>query len=204
MCMVCVDPATSQVRRSFVEGDLVLRHVPRRRRSKSESVWSAPLLVKKVVGDRNYIVTDGGRDFVLHVDTLRHFVLPPTDGWNIPEEFWQRISANWQVEKNEFDGFGVTLSELLDMDWAGKKIYVGFHLRACEQIWKKALREKPALLMWGVPELPCFAWYKDVVRADGVRWMVVNQSRSRLQDVGGDEVGSLAFKVWLVLNRFIE
>ena len=99
------------------------------------------------------------------------------------------------MEKNEFDGFGVTLSELLTMDWAGKKIYVGFHLLACEQIWKKALREKPALLMWGVPELPCFAWYKDVVRADGVRWMVVNQFRSRLQDVDGDEVGSLASKV---------
>ena len=57
-----VNPATSQVRRLFVEVDLVLRHVPRRRRSKSASVWSAPLLVKKVVGDRNYIVTDGGRD----------------------------------------------------------------------------------------------------------------------------------------------
>ena len=39
-----------------------------------------------MVGDRNYIVTDGGRDFVLHVDKLRHFVSPPTEGWNIPEE----------------------------------------------------------------------------------------------------------------------
>ena len=41
------------------------------------------------------------------------------------------------MEKKEFDGFGVTLSELLDMDLAGKKIYVGFHLRACEHLEEK-------------------------------------------------------------------
>ena len=43
-----------------------------------------------------------------------------------------------------------------------------------------------------------------VAGAAGVRWMVVNQSRNRLQGDGGDEVGSFAFKVWLVLNRFDE
>ena len=138
---------------------------------------------------------------MLHVDKLRPFVLPSTQGWDVPQQFWPRISANWQVEKEDFAGFGASLSDLLDMDWAGANIYVGFRLRECGLIWEKAKREKPSALIWGVPELPCVGWYKEVEAASS-RWMVVNQARSRLEDDGGNEVGNLACKVWLVLTVF--
>ena len=40
-----VDPATSQVSRSFSEGDLVMRHDARRARGKDDPVWTKPLRV---------------------------------------------------------------------------------------------------------------------------------------------------------------
>jgi hypothetical protein len=198
------------VRRKFVPGDLVMLFVQRRARSKDDDVWAGPMLVKKALPGplTSYIVVSGARrELHQHVNNLKLYVMPSGHGWRVNPDDLKEDLEELQVDLDEFECPGGGANDALQMDWAGKKVFVGVCLQERRLLPAKIRREMPKEVIAVVPELGCEDWYHELVNVGGkepweVVWIELSHGHDNsLVDAAGEPVGRFPFKLWLALVR---
>ena len=169
-----------------------MRNVPRRSRKKAAMCWSGPITVIKVKSDRTYELWSDSGELVAHVNDLKRYVLPDTDGWKQVIEEWTEVVAEWQLGHLLY---AQSFAELMQLDWAGKKVLVGFPFKWVTQVLEKLIKDKPVFVVLAIPDIKSMAWYKQLHDMN-CHW--IEQPRGTLVDVNGGNVGDFPFKIWWV------
>ena len=184
--------------RHFAVGDLVMRHIHRRQRTKADDVYRGPMKVIQKKGDRTYIVTDGPREFTVHVNDLKRYTMPASNGWRVNLQDELEILEEMEIDPDTLEAVGLDAADLLQMDWSGERIHGGVHLRETALLYEKFKRERPELLVFVVPELRCEPWLDQMEHEDAVWVQLERSADDALIDRDGNAVGRFPFNLWLV------
>ena len=138
--------------RGFTVGDLVLRYVHPRRRSKKDSVYAGPMVVREKHGDRVYRIADGDKDYVVHVNDLKRYELPGCDmrlERTALSRVLQQQKQQQRILEDEIEDVLVraeqprTWEELKEEKWKEDGVvYTGVHLESLEiqVLWRRRWR----------------------------------------------------------------
>ena len=178
--------------RVFRVGDLVMRNVPRRSRKKVEMCWTGPISVIKVRSDRTYELWSQSGEVVAHVNDLKRYVLPDTDGWKQVEEEWIDVVAEWQLGELLWEQ---SFADLMQVNWNGKEVFSGFPFKWVSEVLTKLAQDKPVFVVLAIPDIKSMAWYQPLHQMN-CHW--IEQPRGTVVDVFGKSVGDFPYKIWWV------
>ena len=155
----------SSPKRVFEEGDLVMRHVPRRRRHKQDPVYKGPMMVVQITSDRSYrIKGSDGREYRVHVDDIKKYTMPNAVNLVVNPEVLLELQEEFKVENLTSQ----QLSYLLQEDWKGRQIYVGVIFDPVELkcLVDKMRRVEDVKLVAILPELRFLDAYRSIEQGE--------------------------------------
>ena len=187
---------TSENKHKYHVGDLVLRFIPRRGRSKDMDCYKGPYVVKKLIGNTSLSIGDYDRprdDKTVFAGHIKPFYLPSTTGWTLHTDIFNEVLLEWGLQNLKEQYRSVSSHEKIKK---AKKIIVTSVNMDLEPFLDIFERKNLQSLIMVVPHLPCMEWWKKAIRITA-SWVEISNHPDSFM-VNDQPVGSLTFSSWIV------